>query len=316
MTPPPAITVLMPVRDGARWLEDAVHSILDQSFGDFEFLIIDDGSTDATPEILRRLAARDGRIRILGNPGAGLVDALNAGLAAARADLIARMDADDIAHRERFARQYRTLSDRPALAALGTFYDVIGAERTMAFPVEPDAIRRDLMERNCIAHPTVMFRREAVLAVGGYRAGFMPCEDYDLWLRLTDHYPIANLPEPLLRYRLHPGQVSRRDPRPRLLAEIAAILSARMRAAGQDDPGGVAGTTLDQGYGLSAGTVRRMVRDRAIMSARGLLSEGRRGEAWLHLAAAANGPMPPMTALRWARLVAMSTGLWPPRRPR
>ena len=305
----PEVTVLMPVRDGARWLAEAADSIRRQSFANFEFLIVDDGSTDRTPEILASLAALDRRVRILRQLAGGIVAALNAGLADARAPLIARMDADDVAHEERLARQVAAMRARPELAALGTFYTQIDEAgrpgRLVELPTEPGAIAAALLVSNCVAHPTTLLRRDAVLKAGGYRAGFPRCEDYDLWLRLSQTHLIANLAEPLLQYRLHADQSGQRETRTRFLAEIAALESARRRRTGQSDPGGLEAGELPGPYGLSRPGLRRMLRDRSLGAARGLLGEGRREEALQALRVAlAQGIGSPLTTLRLARLFA------------
>ena len=230
----------MPVRNAARFLGRAIDSIRCQSFGDFELLLIDDGSTDESPALLARHAEADPRLRVVTGAAAGVAAALNHGIEAARAPLIARMDADDEAEPERLARQVDFLAGKPDLALVGSGFHFIDAEGNVGgsyVPTTAPALIRDgLLLGNRIAHPTVMMRRAAVLAVGGYRPIFTACEDYDLWLRLSEHYDLANLPDLLLRYRHHGDQVSGRNISAMLLQSVAARHAARARRAGKPDP--------------------------------------------------------------------------------
>jgi glycosyltransferase involved in cell wall biosynthesis len=234
--PTPLVTVLLPVRDGAPFLDAALASIRAQTLAELEILVVDDGSRDATPVLLARHAAEDARLRVLTRGASGLVAALNLGLAEARAPLVARMDADDVAAPARLERQAREFHARPALAVLGTacrLTDASGMVRgVMRFPEAPDAVRAALSHANCVAHPSVMLRRDAARAAGGYRAAFVMAEDYDLWLRLSRRHEVANLPEALLDYREHPAQASRVAVAQRILSELAARRCAERVAEG------------------------------------------------------------------------------------
>src|SRR4051794_24616628 len=230
----PAVTVLLPVRNGAAYLEAAVRSILGQTFADLELLAVDDGSTDQTPAMLARLAAEDGRIRVVRQEALGLVPALNRGLEQARAPLIARMDADDVALPERLARQVAFLEAAPEVALVGTGWRVVAKDltRRVVLPPQTDAgIRLAMETANVLAHPTVMLRRDTVLAAGGYRPAFLLAEDYDLWLRLLDRCQAACVPEVLLEYREHAGQATWRGLEQRILSEMAALAASRCRHA-------------------------------------------------------------------------------------
>lgn len=201
----PRVSVVMPVHNGGDYLAHAVGSILAQSFADFEFVIVDDGSTDATAERLRRYGAADPRVRVLSQAKAGLVAALNHGCGHAGAEYIARMDADDIAFPGRLARQnVCPTSHAEIVAALRTY--------------------------TCFTHPSVMLRATALAAVGGYRYAYGPAEDYDLWLRLSERYQVANLPDPLLYYRVYPDQLSVRQLDQQVLSSIGARAAAEQRA--------------------------------------------------------------------------------------
>lgn len=226
----PALSVVMPVRNGAAYLELSVQSVLEQTFADFEFIIIDDGSTDATPALLSALAEKDARIRVLRTSGEGIVAALNLGFRAARGALIARMDADDIALPQRFAVQVVALRTMPRLVGLGgsaITIDSHGIETgRMTVPTDAHAAMEELLRRNCFLHPTMMLRRDAVLAAGLYRPACIYAEDYDLWLRLAERGEIANLQEPLIRFRLHAQQTSKT----KRLMQRAATAFARQLA--------------------------------------------------------------------------------------
>lgn len=207
----PQISVVMPVCNGEAFVAQAIESILAQTYRDFDLLVIDDGSSDGTPAILCDFEARDSRVRVLHQEHKGLVAALNAGLAAARAPLIARMDADDVATPERFELQVEYLQAHPECVVLGTAMDVVDPDGapiyTQHAETEHETLLRNLLMLNPdaksgIAHPTVMMRREAALAAGGYRADY-EVEDIDLWLRLAERGRLANLPEVCLQYRLH-----------------------------------------------------------------------------------------------------------------
>ena len=270
-----AVSVVMPVRDGQAFVDDAVRSIRTQSHRDIEFIVVDDGSCDGTRGILDRHAADDPRIRIIAQPALGIVAALNHGIEAASGSLIARMDADDIAKPERLARQVEALSRHPRAALVGSGYEVIdGAGRVLrlaSVPTSPGEIRAALVHGNCIAHPTVLMRRDAVLAVGGYRRAFLQCEDYDLWLRLSERYDLLNIDEPLLQYREHSAQLTWRHLEQRILSELAARESARWRSLGRSDPAEGIGpvTRRDlQEFGLGESEVSARIVVRALDAAR------------------------------------------------
>jgi glycosyltransferase involved in cell wall biosynthesis len=215
MTRPPPISVLMPVYNAERYVAEAVESILDQSFADFEFIIIEDGSKDRSPAILEGYAARDPRIRLVSRPNTGIVRALNQGLALAEGELVARMDADDIALPERLAKQLRYLEDHPECVMVGSRVLVIDPEG-MPLTVMSDALTHEQIIEGFLAgrgqlvhHPAVMYRRRVVLEIGAYREIFDESEDLDLFLRLAEVGRIVNLEEPLLKYREHLTKASR-----------------------------------------------------------------------------------------------------------
>ena len=230
----PLISVLLPVFNGERYVARAVQSILDQTDRDFELIVIDDGSTDGSLDILRHSAGQDARIRLVSRENRGLVSTLNEMLAMARGPLLARMDADDIAFPHRFARERAALEADPSLVAVGcSVYFIDPSDRrlmTCELPTDHQAIVDWVMaiERgNSMSHPAMMMRADAVAKIGGYREALWPAEDADLVLRLAEVGRLANLAEPLLSYRLHPNSIGQiysarqRDALYRCVAEAA-----------------------------------------------------------------------------------------------
>lgn len=220
--PRPRVSVLLPVRDAAPWLPEAIDSLRSQTLEDIEIVAVDDGSTDDTPDLLRAWAATDLRVRIVTRPAEGIVAALEHARRLARAPLLARMDADDVAHPARLERQLSRLDGDRSLVACGcrTEYfpaDRIGDgarryERWINGLVGPSEIEHDLFVECPIAHPTLVVRADAVDEVGGWRDAGWP-EDYDLLLRLwRAGGRFAKVPEILLRWRERPDRLSRTDP--------------------------------------------------------------------------------------------------------
>lgn len=204
----------MPVYNAERYLALAVESILNQTFIDFEFIIIDDGSTDNSSLILENYAQLDSRIRLIKRANKGLVKTLNEGISLARAPYIARMDADDFSLPNRFARQIEFLRINPHYVVVGSWSENINEYgQQIGFINEPPTDHSGIDEKNlegdvAICHPTALIRHDALLAVGGYEPAFQDAEDLELWLRLAEVGKLANLPEVLLKYRVHIGSVS------------------------------------------------------------------------------------------------------------
>jgi glycosyltransferase involved in cell wall biosynthesis len=217
----PAVSVVMAVFDGAPWVGGAVESLLDQTLADLEVVVIDDGSTDPTPDVLASI--RDPRLRIERRARQGLTRSLNRALDLARAPLVARLDADDLALPERLARQRQYLDAHPDVGLLGTGareVDLTGREiAILRPPVDDAAIRRALIRANPFVHSSVMMRRTALDRAGGYDPSFPVAQDYDLWMRMARIARMANLPELLVTRRLAPGRISAVRANDRLLAE-------------------------------------------------------------------------------------------------
>ena len=239
----PKITVAMSVYNNAPYLAAAIESICAQSFTDFEFVIVNDGSSDASGAIIDRSAARDSRIRVIHQPNAGLVPSLNRILDEARGTLIARMDGDDIALPERFARQIAYLDAHPDVGVLGSgtlSIDEAGkplsTQPRLPIVTTLDDLSADLRHGPPLCHPAVMMRRDLVCGVGGYHPAYRHCEDYDLWLRLAEQTRLATLPETLLLYRQSDTQVSTRHGFEQKYGAAVAWQAHVERLAGRPDP--------------------------------------------------------------------------------
>jgi hypothetical protein len=209
----PEVSVLMSAYNGEKYLREAMDSILNQTFRDFEFIIVDDGSTDGTWQILTTYACRDPRIALIRNEGnIGLACSLNRGLALARGKYIARMDADDVSLPERLVRQVNFLDAHPEIGVLGCGVQVIdgcgNGSHIWRFPAECGSLRWCLLFYNPIVHPTVMMRREAVDRAGGYSADMLTAQDYDLWRRLSRVTRLSNLQDVLLFLRKHEDSIT------------------------------------------------------------------------------------------------------------
>jgi hypothetical protein len=236
----PQVSVVIPVWNGERYLRQAIESILDQDFLDFELIIVDDGSTDGSATIAAEFM-QDLRVKVLTQANSGVVAARNAGLLAARADLVAFLDSDDIAKPDRLTKQLTYLNAHPEIAVVGThityFSEAASCIRTEKFPIGSAQVALRLETGNALAQPSVMMRKSMVSEVGGYRNPFRHgAEDYDLWLRLSERHPLDNLPEALTLYRIHPESLTHRRRYEQTFAAMAAACAHRRRVAGMPDP--------------------------------------------------------------------------------
>lgn len=239
-TPPP-VSVVMAVYNGDRFLAAALDSLLVQSLADFEVVVIDDGSTDTTPGLLQGYASRDPRVTVRHQRNLGRAAALNVGIGLARAPLIARMDADDIAMPDRLERQRRFLAENPEVAGVGgplIFIDDQGREfAEVGYPLSDAEVRAAFSrKRTAIAHPAAMVRRQVLNRIGGYRPVFTEAEDTDLWLRLLEDHRLANLDAAVLRYRISRKQATVQGLEHQALCCVAAHVAARARSSGLPDP--------------------------------------------------------------------------------
>jgi len=229
----PLISVLMPVYNGERFIAEAIESILRQTERRFELLVLDDGSNDRSAEIAEQFGRADDRVRTIRLTHAGLVATLNRGIELARGEVIARMDADDIAIETRFEKQLRHLvAHRRCVAVGGAITALLPNGQTQGEWPWPEHLEYRITkepENIGMPHPGATIRASALRAVGGYRAGFKSAEDADLWRRLIEIGDIDNLAESVVLYRLHPDQVSNRENlQQQLFAEVAhAMFVAR-----------------------------------------------------------------------------------------
>lgn len=216
----PKISVLLPVRNAESTILQALESLWRQSFPDFEVVLVNDGSSDATPDLLD--ACHDPRLKVITLPPVGIAAALNEGLKYCKAPLVARMDADDIAHPERLEKQWKFFQEHPAVDVLASRVAFGGsAEVSRGYALYVEAINELMSHQQMwcrrfwdapLAHPSVMFRKEVVLEAGGYSQEAVP-EDYELWLRLfaRGHF-FAKHPDSLLQWNDHENRLSRNHP--------------------------------------------------------------------------------------------------------
>lgn len=203
----PTVSVILPTYNATPYVEEAVESVLAQTFEDFELLVIDDGSTDGTVEAVRRFD--DERLELIHRDGNGITGALNRGITEASGTYIARQDGDDHSARERFETQVEFLDGNSDVGLVGTATDIIDESGRIVdrrHVLERPSVD-DLLEHNHYVHGSVMMRRDAVEAVGGYDETFEYTEDYDLWLRIADEYAVRNIDELLYALRLRSDSI-------------------------------------------------------------------------------------------------------------
>ena len=237
----PLVSVVMVIRDVERYLSEAIESILNQTFQDFEFVIVDFGSNDTSKDIAASYAARDSRVKLSEIAPCSYIEAKIAACSIPQGRYIAIQDADDVSLPERLSIEVDFLEKHPQVGLLGGAVQWIDSGGRFLnayddYPSEDSEIKSELKVRNPIWHPTVLMRREAYVRVGGYRAAFMQSDDYDLWLRISEHYQCANLKQRVLKYRVHSQQLSVRKRRDQVLCSLAARAAASQRREGKDDP--------------------------------------------------------------------------------
>jgi glycosyltransferase involved in cell wall biosynthesis len=210
MAETPLVTVLMPVYNAEDFVHGAVQSILDQTYPNLELLIINDGSTDKSAEIIR--SYEDSRIQYVENDNnLRLIATLNKGLKLARGKYIARMDADDVAFPDRLQEQVTFMEANPEVGVCGTWYEAFGSKNSIVrYPTDHNAIKYMSLYQCPFCHPTIMFRTSVITDNQiEFDSDYPHAEDYELWGRLSDLCQLANLPKVLLRYRLHDSNISK-----------------------------------------------------------------------------------------------------------
>jgi glycosyltransferase involved in cell wall biosynthesis len=214
----PVVSVVLPVYNCPGYVGQAIESILTQTYADFELIVIDDGSKDETPDVLRRYA--DPRIRLITQANRGLAGTLNRGIELARGRYIARQDQDDVCFPERLAKQVAFMEAHPACALLGTGAEIwredARTNRAHKHPSDNATLQFELLLNNPFVHSSVMIRKTALEQVGAYSTdrNRQPPEDYELWSRIGRQFEVANLPEVLHAYREIEGSMSRIGPSP------------------------------------------------------------------------------------------------------
>jgi glycosyltransferase involved in cell wall biosynthesis len=242
----PLVSVVMVVCDMERFLAEAIESILAQTFRDFEFVIVDYGSTDRSKFIISSFAAKDKRIKLHEIPNCGLPEARNAGCFLAQGKYIAIIDADNVALPERLKWEVEFMEKHPEVGVVGGGMESIDARGASLpnsalpygaspRPVENSELQSALLSQNAIWQNSVLMRKEAFTLVGGYRTLFLQAEDYDLWLRIAERFEMANLKQAVFKLRYHPHQLSVRKRTQQTLCYLAARAAAGCRKTGQAD---------------------------------------------------------------------------------
>ena len=238
----PEVTVLLSCYNGERWLAEAIDSVLNQTFEGFEFIVVDDGSTDNSLAIINNYAVQDSRIIVIAKNNTGLADSLNAGIKKARGKWIARLDADDICLPMRLELQLATAKAKPDVIYIGTglfLMDEVGnVSKSFSYPRRHAALLKSLTHIGMFpAHSSAFYRADIVLEIGGYRPRIKRAQDWDLWLRLSEKGALTSIPETLIKLRLHSGQISHEESgRRQIIDSRCAATSYWIRRMGYSDP--------------------------------------------------------------------------------
>jgi glycosyltransferase involved in cell wall biosynthesis len=203
----PSVSVVMPVYNCEKYVELAIKSILHQTFKDFEFVIVDDASTDKTFSVLKKYARQDKRIRLSRNKeNVQIANALNKAVSLSKSDIIVRMDADDFSYPKRIELQYKFLIKNPNIAIVGSNMDIMDEKGIIVskreYVTNSDHLKRISFRYSPFAHPSVTFRKSIFEEFGGYDPQMVPCEDIDLWFKIGSKYEFANIAKTLIKYRL------------------------------------------------------------------------------------------------------------------
>jgi hypothetical protein len=236
----PDISVVMPVRNGERYLDAALESLSGQTYPNFEIIVVDNGSSDRSAKILETWRAREPRLRVFYWPRPGLGSTLRFGVEQSTAPFIARLDADDLSAPDRLAQQMNRMLQDPGLGLLGSFVNLIdqrGAPLGTRAVLTDDKDLRAFLLRECpFVHSSILMRRSTYDQAGGYRAGLNVCEDFDLWARMAHVTRLANMTEPLVSYRVHPNSVTARFPVRFALVNLCIAAARVARQRGEPEP--------------------------------------------------------------------------------
>ena len=265
MSTPPKVSVIIASYNGEKYVAQTVRSVLAQTFTDFELVIVDDGSTDGTRNILRGLAAGDGRIRVIEKPNEGLISTLNRAIAEARGHYIARIDHDDLMRPDRLAKQAAFLDANPDFVGVGCLMQSMREDGTYVGKVR---IRHERLRhepgafpprQQWLYGPTPMIRAEIYRKVGGYRAKFLASEDRDLCWRLGDAGRLERLPEVLVDYRYHDNNMSRLRRRTQIYSALLSDLSAVARHFNLDDSAAIDSIDIGGNYAPAVQAYRALL---------------------------------------------------------
>lgn len=204
----PLVSVVMPVFNAEKFVGQAIESILNQTLTDFEFIIVNDASTDNSLQIVNSYKKKDNRIRVFNNKkNLHMSKSLNLGIDQTRADFIARMDQDDISVPERLEIQYEFLRSHPNIVIVGNDISLIDVNNAIignrTYPTTSDQLKKIMFRYSPFAHPTIMIKKDVYCKIGKYDGAKYPCEDIDFWFRLGRKYEFASIPIPLLKYRVN-----------------------------------------------------------------------------------------------------------------
>ncbi len=213
MTPDPLVSIMVPVFNTERYVAETLRALIAQTYRHIEIIVVDDGSTDRSVKILKALANTDARIHLTVRENRGIVATRNEMLALAKGELLAVNDADDVSYPDRIEKQVRYLQQQPAVVCIGTYFELIDPAgrllRCLRPPVDDARIQHTAIKGDSpLCHSSAMFRRSAIERVQGYTPELKLAHDLDLWLKLGEIGPIHNIPEPLVRFRLHNKSVS------------------------------------------------------------------------------------------------------------
>jgi glycosyltransferase involved in cell wall biosynthesis len=240
-TLPPAISVLMPCFNGARWIAESIESVLNQTFSAFELIIIDGGSSDGSIDIIKEYIERDSRVILLERPGLGLSASLNLGIDTALGQWIARLDADDVSEPDRLALQLQASTENPKLVFLGAGLIEIDEDGTSGksflYPEQSSQLLNNLVSfKRFPPHSSAFYRTSVVKKAGGYRTEIKRAEDLDLWLRLSELGELGSIPQRLVRYRKHANQTSNFEGgTPQVIDARVAVVGYWLRQSGVSD---------------------------------------------------------------------------------